>query len=123
MAELCCNTNNFLERFFGAFKYTFCQQKRQQRLVELLRIIVEKVIPHYLRDRLKKEAGLLTEKYKLAKERHGHNVRVLTEGGMIRARSHPLRAAVDDAIPCSPPPQSMKMLCSVMLTCMQPAGC
>ena len=48
VAELCCNTHNFLERFFGAFKYTFCQQKRQQRLVDLLRTIVEKVIPHYV---------------------------------------------------------------------------
>ena len=54
VAELCCNTNNYLERFFGAFKYNFCHSKRQNRLAELLRTIVEDVIPFYIRDRMKK---------------------------------------------------------------------
>lgn len=89
--DLQCNTNNFLERFMGLFKHTFCERKRSARLAQLIQTITSKVIPHYIRDRMKKEAGLINSRVTAIQAKHEHNVRFLVEGGLIRVRRRRLR--------------------------------
>ena len=117
-----CNTNNYLERFFGLFKHMFCQSKRQQRLVDLVKKIVEDVIPFYIRDRLKKASGLLREKHHAAKERHNYNVRVLLEGGMIEVRAfclHACHAPENSAAIAAPPAHHRPAKNAGLVACMQ----
>jgi len=83
IADLRCNTNNYLERFFGTFKYIFCNRKRCSRLSDLVQIIMRDVIPHYIRDRMKKEAGLITGKFTGARAAHEYNVKYLHQSGSI----------------------------------------
>ncbi len=84
--QMQCNTNNFLERFFGLFKHSFCDGQRSAWLTQLMQIIVCKVIPHYIRDRMKKEAGLIKCRYDGIQAKHAHNVGVLIAAGFIRVR-------------------------------------
>jgi hypothetical protein len=52
------NTNNHLERWFGVFKHIFLGGRKATQLTELVALLVEQVMPHYIKDRIKKTSGL-----------------------------------------------------------------
>ena len=58
VADQSVNTNNHLERWFGMFKYIFLGGKKMTQLTQLVALLVEQVMPFYVKERVKKLAGL-----------------------------------------------------------------
>lgn len=75
--QMRCNTNNLLERYFGKVKYQYCEGRRIGRLSDFLTIYVEKILPSYLHDRLRKDAGRMESKGSRAIRHRNHRVDVI----------------------------------------------
>ena len=67
-------TTNLIERFFNTFKYDFLQGRNFRRLSELHIIIIDKVIPHYLRDAMMKKSGRVISDHQRVVDRRAKDV-------------------------------------------------
>jgi hypothetical protein len=72
-------TTNLIERFFKAFKYDFLDRRNHRRLSDLHLIILNQVIPHYLRDMMLKKAGRIVSTHQQVINRRQRNVKKLLD--------------------------------------------
>jgi hypothetical protein len=78
-----CHTNNLVERFFGICKYDFLGRKTQSSIQELIRLLLDKVVPYYIDRRCLQLAGRLADSHATSNRRHDAAVQALLEAGAI----------------------------------------
>lgn len=79
LLHLKCQTNNLLERFFNTLKYSFMSGRKCSQMADLVRLLLTKVIPAYMHERLLKKAGRTSSQPRKAAEARRHRVQQLVQ--------------------------------------------
>ena len=69
-----------------ALKNDFCNSNRRNCLSDACQVLIHKVAPSYLHDRLRKLATLPKDRHEQARENHEHRVKILVKSGVILVR-------------------------------------
>jgi hypothetical protein len=87
-------TTNLIEHFFHKVKYTFLQTRIHRRLSDLHVLILQDIIPHYVRDAMMKAVGRVTSvTHKRLNNRDEDVSALLTHEGAITMTNSDIGAA------------------------------
>lgn len=82
--DLCANTNNLLERFFGLLKYIHLERNTQHSLQRLVNLLLEKVVPACMLRRRQALAGRGTSSDQRQREqRQQKYIKRMVDGGDV----------------------------------------